>query len=104
VRTEDWAVAAIVKVPVLAVVRLGMEGEEIAGDNPTPLEVLLTERVVACWMLVQLFDVLMAGQQALPRFHPDPCQGEEAAGQHTRDPVQHPDQPQIAPTSQVVTA
>ncbi len=35
---------------------------EIAGENPTPLEVLLTERVVACWMLVELFDRLMAAQ------------------------------------------
>ena len=35
---------------------------EIAGENPTPLEVLLTERVVACWMLVELFDVLMGAQ------------------------------------------
>jgi hypothetical protein len=42
--------------------RLDMMREEIAGENPTPLEVLLTERVVACWMLVQLFDALMAGQ------------------------------------------
>ena len=36
--------------------------QEIAGETPSPLEVLLTERVVACWMLVQLFDALMAGQ------------------------------------------
>jgi len=35
---------------------------EIAGENPTPLEVLLTERIVACWMLVELFDMLMAAQ------------------------------------------
>jgi hypothetical protein len=42
--------------------RLDVMREEIAGDNPIPLEFLLTERVVACWMLVQLFDVLMAGQ------------------------------------------
>jgi hypothetical protein len=35
---------------------------EIAGENPTSLEVLLTERVVACWMLVELFDRLMAAQ------------------------------------------
>lgn len=41
---------------------LDMMREEIAGENPTPLEVLLTERVVSCWMLVELFDVLMAGQ------------------------------------------
>jgi hypothetical protein len=35
---------------------------EIAGENPTPLEVLLTERVVACWLLVELFEWLMATQ------------------------------------------
>ena len=42
--------------------RLDMMRSEIAGENPTPLEVLLTERVVSCWMLVELFDALMAGQ------------------------------------------
>jgi hypothetical protein len=42
--------------------RLDMMREEIAGENPTPLEVLLTERVVSCWMVVTLFEVLMAGQ------------------------------------------
>lgn len=42
--------------------RLDMMREEIAGENPTPLEVLLTERVVSCWMLVELFDVLMSAQ------------------------------------------
>ena len=42
--------------------RLDMMREEIAGENPTPLEVLLTERVVSCWMLVTLFEFLMAGQ------------------------------------------
>jgi hypothetical protein len=42
--------------------RLDMMREEIAGENPTPLEVLLTERVVSCWLLVELFDRLMAGQ------------------------------------------
>jgi len=36
--------------------RLDMMREEVAGENPTPLEVLLTERVVACWMLVEVFD------------------------------------------------
>jgi hypothetical protein len=35
---------------------------EIAGENPSPLEALLAERVVACWMLVELFDALMAAQ------------------------------------------
>jgi len=42
--------------------RLDMMREEIAGENPTPLEILLTERVVSCWMQVELFDVLMAAQ------------------------------------------
>jgi hypothetical protein len=35
---------------------------EIAGEDPTPLEVLLSERIVSCWMLTTLFEVLMAGQ------------------------------------------
>jgi hypothetical protein len=42
--------------------RLDMMREEVAGEDPTPLEVLLTERVVACWLLVELFDALMAPQ------------------------------------------
>ena len=49
--------------------RLDMMREEIAGEDPTPLEVLLTERVVACWMLVELFEVLMAAQLALDGKH-----------------------------------
>jgi hypothetical protein len=35
---------------------------EIAGENPTPLEVLLTERVVSLWMLTALLEVLIASQ------------------------------------------
>ena len=35
---------------------------EIAGDDPTPLEVLLTERVVALWMFTSLLEVLLATQ------------------------------------------
>ena len=42
--------------------RLDALRREIAGENPTPLEVLLTERVVACWMLVELFEVLTVAQ------------------------------------------
>jgi hypothetical protein len=42
--------------------RLDMMREEIAGENPTALEVLLTERVVACWLLVELFEALMSAQ------------------------------------------
>jgi hypothetical protein len=40
--------------------RLDMMRKEVAGENPTPLEVLLTERVVSCWLLVELFERLMA--------------------------------------------
>jgi hypothetical protein len=35
---------------------------EIAGDNPTPLEVLLTERIVSLWMLTALLEVLIGAQ------------------------------------------
>jgi hypothetical protein len=49
--------------------RLHMMREEIAGENPTPLEVLLTERVVACWILVEAFEVLMAAQLSLDGKH-----------------------------------
>lgn len=34
--------------------------EEIAGENPSPLERLLAERVVATWLQVQLFEGLYA--------------------------------------------
>jgi hypothetical protein len=33
---------------------------EVAGDNPSPLERLLAERVVATWLEVQLFDAFYA--------------------------------------------
>jgi hypothetical protein len=35
---------------------------EIAGENPTPLEVLLTERVVAGWLLVEVLESLISAQ------------------------------------------
>jgi hypothetical protein len=35
---------------------------EIAGEEPTPLEALLTERVVSLWMLTALLEVLIAAQ------------------------------------------
>ncbi len=34
--------------------------EEVAGENPSPLERLLAERVVATWLQVQLFEGLYA--------------------------------------------
>jgi hypothetical protein len=33
---------------------------EIAGEDPSPLELLLTERIVATWLQVQLFESLYA--------------------------------------------
>jgi len=42
--------------------RLDMLREEIAGENPTALEVLLTEQVVSCWMWLQLLNALMSAQ------------------------------------------
>jgi len=35
---------------------------EIAGENPAPLEVLLTERVVAGWLLVEVLESLVCAQ------------------------------------------
>jgi hypothetical protein len=40
--------------------RAGRMAIELAGDNPTPLEVLLSERVASMWVLVELQEALMA--------------------------------------------
>lgn len=42
--------------------RLDMMREEVAGQNPTPLETLLTEQVVSCWLWLEVFDALMSAQ------------------------------------------
>jgi hypothetical protein len=42
--------------------RLDIMRAEITGENPTPLEVLLTERVVSCWLLVELLEALTSAQ------------------------------------------
>ena len=42
--------------------KLDLMRAEIAGEDPTPLEVLLTERVVSLWMLTTLLEVLLASQ------------------------------------------
>jgi hypothetical protein len=88
--------------------KLDLMRAEIAGEDPTPLEVLLMERVVSLWMLTTLLEILLAGQyrrdagdglkrlspllphpavadtrgrhQTLPRSHQGASQGEEAAG------------------------
>jgi hypothetical protein len=33
---------------------------ELAGENPTPLEVLLSERIASLWVLVELQEALLA--------------------------------------------
>jgi len=38
--------------------------EEIAGDNPSPLERLLTERIVITWLQIQLFEGLYASNMS----------------------------------------
>jgi hypothetical protein len=42
--------------------RLELMRSEIAGVDPSPLEVLLVQRVVSCWLLVEFFEVLMSAQ------------------------------------------
>jgi hypothetical protein len=42
--------------------KLDLMRAEIAGEDPTPLEVLLTERVVSLWMLTTLLEALIATQ------------------------------------------
>jgi len=38
--------------------------EEIAGDNPSPLERLLAERIVITWLQIQLFEGLYANNMS----------------------------------------
>jgi hypothetical protein len=42
--------------------RLALMREEIAGENASPLEILLTQRVVAGWLLVEVLEGLIAAQ------------------------------------------
>jgi hypothetical protein len=35
---------------------------EVAGENPTPLEVLLTERIVSAWLAVEVQEALLNAQ------------------------------------------
>lgn len=43
------------------VVRAALMAGEIAGERPTPLEVLLAERVASLWVLVELLEALTSG-------------------------------------------
>ena len=42
--------------------RLDLMRAEVAGENPTPLEGLLTERVVSSWLVVEVLEALMNAQ------------------------------------------
>ena len=42
--------------------RMDQMRSEIAGEHPTPLEQLLTQRVVAGWLLVEVLEGLIAAQ------------------------------------------
>jgi flagellar motor switch protein FliM len=49
--------------------------DNLLGGNPTPLEALLAERIVSCWMLVELMEALTSGwfnrerkQRVSPQF------------------------------------
>jgi hypothetical protein len=42
--------------------RLDLMRAEVAGENPTPLEVLLTERIVSAWLVVEAQEALLNAQ------------------------------------------
>jgi hypothetical protein len=44
------------------VIRLDMMRSEITGPDPSPLEVLLAEKIVSVWMLTELLDLLLSAQ------------------------------------------
>jgi hypothetical protein len=48
------------------VARLDLMRREIGGPDPSPLEVLLTERVVSCWILLELLELLTSAQLVPP--------------------------------------
>lgn len=42
--------------------RIDLMRAEVAGENPTPLEVLLTERIVSAWLVVEAQEALLNAQ------------------------------------------
>ena len=42
--------------------RLRHMRQEVAGDNPSPLEAMLADRVVAGWLLVEVLEALVSAQ------------------------------------------
>jgi len=43
-------------------IRLDLMRSEIAGPDPSPLEVLLTEKIVSVWMLTELLELFLSAQ------------------------------------------
>jgi len=44
------------------IIRLDTMRSEIAGPDPSPLEILLTEKIVSVWMLTELLELLLSAQ------------------------------------------
>jgi len=53
------------------VARLDLIRAEVAGPEPSPLEVLLTERICSLWLLIEVLEMLVSVQLSadLPREH-----------------------------------
>ena len=51
--------------------RLDFLRADVAGPDPTPLEVLLTERICSLWLLIEALEMLVSAQLSakLPREH-----------------------------------
>jgi hypothetical protein len=45
--------------------KLGLLREELAGPNPTPLERLLVERIVACWLHLHQLEMIYASKEGM---------------------------------------
>jgi hypothetical protein len=54
--------------------RLDLMREELAGENPSALEILLVERIVSTWLVVELHEMLLncqlQGGEDVPRLPP----------------------------------
>ena len=53
------------------VARLDLMHADVAGSDPSPLEVLLTERICSLWLLIEALEMLVSAQLSsdLPREH-----------------------------------
>jgi hypothetical protein len=68
-RIGQWALIKIAAVgePLAEealVARLDLTRVEVAGENPSALESLLTEKIVAVWILTELLELLLSAQLA----------------------------------------